>query len=203
VTRYPHLVELIALLTVAVALSLATGGGSRGEATLALPDQAHPPIVHPDQLSVLEDLRPVGPAPACGADIIIASALVDPVELPDRLGEQLVLVNRSVEPVDLRDWQLVRGRRRLYLPSFPLEPGGRVVVGGPDGQLSLRPLQLPNDTGFLLLVDPCGLVQSRLAWGGICDPPPPGWRLGHPRESELGPARSVTGGAEEGGCGQT
>ncbi|PKN58714.1 MAG: hypothetical protein CVU56_04560 [Deltaproteobacteria bacterium HGW-Deltaproteobacteria-14] len=162
---------------------------------------AVPRIARASDLERTEVLLPRGPAAACGADVAIRDALVDPDAVPDRDGEEVTLVNRGAAPIELTAWRLSCGRRRLDLPAWPLGPGEAITLGG-DGPLTLRPLRLANAGGELVLTDPCGVVRARLTWGGACPRPPPGWRVEAPGHKGIGPARSLTGGAD-GGCGQT
>lgn len=189
-----------ALAIAAVPVALLWPGGHVADPPLFDPADV-PRITCAGDLESPALLLPRGPAARCGADVAIRDALVDPDALPDREGEEVTLVNRGAAPIELAAWRLSCGRRHLDLPAWPLEPGEAVTLGG-DGPLALRPLRLANAGGELVLTDPCGIVRARLSWGGACPRPPPGWRVDAPGHKELGPARSLTGGAD-GGCGQT
>ncbi len=168
----------------------------------ALPDLRYPILQRQADLALLDDLGDAVAVSDCHADVRIAAALIDPVDRRDRDGEWVRLVNLEPVPVELRDWELRRGRRRLHLDDVVLDAGAALRLGA-DSTHPLRPLQLGNAGGELWLYDPCGRPRSRLAWGGLDDPEvPPGVVLEAPTLRRLGPTRSVTGGAV-GGCGQT
>lgn len=151
------------------------------------------------RLPRLGDLTPAGPLPSCGADVLLAEALVDPVEVPDREGEWVRLIHRGPEPISLDGWVLERGNRRVRLGRIVVDDA--VILGGAPHH-GLGAIRLPNRAGALSLYDPCGQLRARLAWGGSCPRVPPGWTVVAPDHEREGPARSVTGGAL-GGCGQT
>lgn len=173
------------------------------------PDGGPPPLEHLIWPSVagrtaapprLADLSPAVPPPACGADVVLAEALVDPTDGPDRDGEWVRILHRGPEPIPLDGWVLERGRRRLRLGTIVVD--GAVTLGGGGLNGDLGPIRLPNRAGELILYDPCGEPRARLAWGGSCPRVPAGWTVVAPGLEREGPARSVTGGAL-GGCGQT
>lgn len=150
---------------------------------------------------------PGASAPVCGAPIRIAAALPDPAERPDHAHEWLALSHDGPHWLELRDWVLRTRHRRLVLGEQLLGPGQLLVLGGPQGAAELGSVRLTNRVGQVELVDPCGVVISRLAWGGECPRPPEGWVVeaggdGPGAYRRLGPTRSVSGGAV-GGCGQT
>lgn len=102
-------------------------------------------------------------SPNCGFPLRIESVLPDPTTLPDRVGEWVELRHLEVERLDLSGWRLESSGRTRHLEPQVLLPGQRVRVGGPLGPL--RPVQLRNSGGFVVLRDPCGLEISRLQWG--------------------------------------
>ena len=162
----------------------------------------HAPIASLAALAAPELRLPTGPAAPCGADIVVADALVDPDDRPDREGEEITLLNREPVALDLDGFVLAAGRRRLVLPSLVVPAGEAVVLGGAADRPTLGTLRLTNRGGSVVLSDPCGVVRSCLRWGGEAPPPAPGWRVHAPGPNEESPARSVTGGASS-GCGQT
>ncbi|MGM0577456.1 MAG: hypothetical protein ACQEXJ_17155 [Myxococcota bacterium] len=127
------------------------------------------------------------------------------MELPDRDGEWLRLVNPTAVPVPLDGWEVRAGRRDVPLDGLVAPAAGAVVLGGPAGHHPLGSVRLRNGAGVVDLVDPCGLRVARLAWGGPgCERADPSVRIAHPApwpRNDEGPTRRVPGGAD-GGCGQ-
>jgi hypothetical protein len=93
--------------------------------------------------------------------------------------------------ITLRDWQLVGPRRRQRLEEFVLTGTTASTIGRSEGLVRLR-IPLSNRAGWIALVDPCGVEQSRLTWGrdGLGRPKPGHWvtRPGHD-----GPIRGMHG----------
>lgn len=192
-----------ALACLVMLLCVAACRPTTGRPPLPLPPDQPPPLVPGVGLAALRRADGAPPGPRCGAAVYLRAALPDPAApVRDRDGEWLELVSLEPGPVELRDWTLRAGRRRLTLGGVIGGPTAALRVGA-EGSGSLGGIRLRNRAGSVALEDPCGVVVSELTWGR-CRP----WRPDSvvltdrpevPRR--LGPVRGVPDRAV-GGCGQ-
>ncbi|HHW86095.1 MAG TPA: hypothetical protein GX400_07795, partial [Chloroflexi bacterium] len=131
------------------------------------------PVETPSPTATATIMPTVGPPPR----IRLSELMVDPLAVPDSVGEFIEVANVDAQAVNLRGWVLSdgSGRRHVVAADLWLDPGAvRVLTRGDavalagyapsDYQYAL--LQLANTTGSLALFLPDGVTQvDALAWG--------------------------------------
>jgi cysteine-rich repeat protein len=125
--------------------------------------------------------------PPIGA-LLIVELMIDPVRVPDTLGEYVEFLNAGKAPLDLRGWEIRSGSQRHELQSdapLVVQPGGLFVMaanadpgsnGGFTADYAYERIRLANTQGDVAIW--CGdLLIDRVAWQSGSWPLSPGRAL--------------------------